>query len=59
MHVQVRALDLLLGPRERSLVQSRAVGKTGAEEVVVAPRDLLDGLGEVEPLGGREVDEGA
>lgn len=52
-------LNLLCGPVERRLVDARAVGKAGLEEVVVAARDLLYGVGEAQALLGRQVDESA
>ena len=59
MHVEVGIVNLLVRAGERRLVNAGAVGEAALEQVVVPARHLLDRLGELQPLGGRQVDQGA
>lgn len=59
MQMQTRRFDLLRASRERGLVDAHAVGKRGAEEIVVAPCSLGYAVGEMALFGGCEVGKGA
>lgn len=58
VHVKPCILNLLVSTREGRLVNPRAVGEATLEEIVVPPRHLLDRISKLQPLLGRQIDQG-
>lgn len=59
MHVERTRLDFLGRALQRRLVHAHAVRELRLEQIIVPPRHVRDGFGQVRLFGGCEINEGA